>query len=263
MHIPRTRTLTCFLVLALTPFLAGCGSKYQAYNSTMIRSGIASEQAPAWVQGHFPDRDNEVYFVGRGVAHNVLDERSTVQSARNDVLSQLAAMLASQVGGSVAISESDVSGGHQYLPKENAAQATASANALDLEIDMAAFAGDLRLRGTYFEQWKVRESPPAAFWDTDRVVTRYKCWVLMSIPEQRITQLIDEIRDKQRRHVERTVAWLEEDRARKIRHEEEERAWVKQQARWDRDDEVVYRDHGIDLDHIDRASGIIFRVKSK
>jgi len=194
-------------MFGLVPFAGGCaGSNWQNYDEEFIRAGILgpdSENAPAWVRGEMPTGQDEkakdeIYFIGRGLGYNVLDERAAYDAARDHVIAQLGKQIATWV--SERACEGDVryfrpkSGylavcgakhGNRFLPGEKSVQWLRDAVKMCTE----ALAGDLVDRGVYWEQWYIQENPERPRPDELRM-KRYKCWVLMSISRQNMESRI-------------------------------------------------------------------------
>jgi len=188
--------ISCLAALCLVP-LAGCGSNWQNYTEEFRGSGIVGKDAkdvPAWVtgdpqEGLVPD---EIAFVGRSIGFNVLDERAAYNSARDHVLQQVAAQVATWIGARAGEADRrwfDPKSGwtlictskpqNRFLPGEQANQALCSAARACTQ----ALVGDLVDRGTYWEQWYLEENPERHRPNELRM-TRYKCWLRMSIKRQ-------------------------------------------------------------------------------
>jgi len=183
--------LVCFGLIALT---SGCAP--QNCRETFVRSGICGPDAkpPEWVQGKLPSTEpDQIYFVGRGVAYNVLDERAAYDNARDHALQQLGKHIATWV--SAREGESDVrqfSQGARFLKGESAKETLGTCARLTTE----ALAGDLVDREIYWEEWQVeKQSKPHK---EDHGLKRYKCWVLVSIDakkvESRLAATMDALR---------------------------------------------------------------------
>jgi len=189
------------LLAASAAILAGCGSDWQNYEEKFLRSGICrpdNEEVPEWVQGRVPVDENDVYFVGRGMGHNVFDERDAYDAAVDHVVEQVAKQVATWV--SVQTEGSDVrtfapgSGlstlpgrgwGNRFQPGERSKQELQTAVKMCTE----ALVGELKPRDIYWEQWYLDEMPERPQPDALRM-KRYKCWVLMSIPKDAMMQRI-------------------------------------------------------------------------
>ena len=192
---PLHLTAVAFAAFALVVMAAGCGSDWQNYGEKHVRSGICRPDAkgvPRWVQGQLPKTEDEIYFVGRGVGHNVFDERGAYDAAVNNVMEQMGKQVATWV--SAQAGQSDVrtfapgsgwlmvSGGcegNRFLPGERSSQKLASAARMCTE----SLVGELEARDVYWEQWYLEEMPERPLpWSLR--MKRYKCWVLMSVPKK-------------------------------------------------------------------------------
>ncbi len=191
-------TLGAFVLAVVS---AGCGSDWQNYDEEYLRSGMwqpGAENVPVWVKGKVPQSENEIYFVGRGIAYNVFDERAGYDSARDHVLQQLGKQVATWI--SARSTESDrrtfapgsgwllVPGrgsGNRFLPGERSTQSQAAAVRLCTE----ALAGDLKDVDVYWEQWYMEETPEKLLARPLRM-KRYKCWLLMSVPTKKMESRI-------------------------------------------------------------------------
>jgi hypothetical protein len=194
MDLSRTGA-ALLLTMSLLPLAVGCGSNWQNYEESFMRSGIVGPQAenvPPWVKGQMPEDEKNMYFIGRGVAYNVLDERAGYDSARDHVLQQLGRQIATWVSSRAR--EGDVrwfdpkSGWcfvstskptNRFLPGEQSSQWLSSAVRMTSE----ALAGDLEEKGVYWEQWYIQEDPERMRPNELRM-KRYKCWVLMSLSKE-------------------------------------------------------------------------------
>ena len=81
--IDRMRRAFCLLaVFGGLLMLAGCNTKHQVAEETMLAPQMGGADAPAWVTGAQAAGDpGRVYFVGRSLAYNVLDERGAYDAA--------------------------------------------------------------------------------------------------------------------------------------------------------------------------------------
>jgi len=188
-------TVSWIAVVAGLMCAAGCGSDYQNYNQQFLGSGMCNAQnAPGWVKGPVEGADSDnVYFVGRGIAHNVLDERAGYNAARDHVLDQLAKHVATWV--SARAGEGDkrtfrMETGWPFMghrPRNRHFPGERSKGYLESHVRMCteALAGDMEEVETYWEQWEVREHPERPMHRALRM-KRYKCWVLMAIPRAKV-----------------------------------------------------------------------------
>lgn len=245
-------------VLALAPLLSAVAGCHKAYSERLIRGGITGENrpmpkdysAPEWVRGELPHSGGEVFFVGRSVSYNVLDERAAVAAAREDALQQFAQLISTRVvmrsrdldarsGGETGfVNRGDhwfTAGDDQRFVRMLPGPELAQAVAREASLFTSGIAGDLVQRDVHFEQWGVTEDPTGAFGDASRGMIRYKCWVLMSIPRARLAQRLDDFRnlvaDAYERFVqdrERMLTIANEDRQLRIKREEEARLWARE-----------------------------------
>lgn len=241
---------------------------------------MAGENAPEWVHGELPQSDDEVFFVGRSVCYNVLDERAAVAAAREDILQQFASLVSTRVtgeahqldargGGETAFVERGalwftVADDHRFmrfLPGPELSQAIAREAALFTN----GVAGDLIERDSYFEQWDVREEAAGGFGDAARGMVRYKCWLLMSIPRERLETRIARfeklVDDAYGRFIEdrgRIVRWVDEERRLRIKREEDDRAWAREDQKEDRREARGIRDRIMSTN-----AGVVYEVSDK
>ena len=195
-----TRLAAAIAVLAA---LAGCGSNYQDYDQELLGVGMCNpDAAPEWVRSGVAvaDEDN-LYFVGRGIAYNVLDERAAYDSARDHALEQVGKYIVARLEAAMAQYDRRTFAmetgwafwglvkGHEsrgrFLPGERAEQRLKTSARMCTE----AVVGDLEDRAVYWEQWAVREVPQRPFEKALRM-KRYKCWLLMSVPRRKLEDRI-------------------------------------------------------------------------
>ena len=101
--------------------LSACGSSWRLHDEMTLQIGAPSDEAaPDWVKGKVPMDPERIYFVGRSatpdmsrrgdtfnndastrVGYTMLDERSALQSARNDVYDQMRQRLAPRSAGTL------------------------------------------------------------------------------------------------------------------------------------------------------------------
>ncbi|MBN2446638.1 MAG: hypothetical protein JXO22_07930 [Phycisphaerae bacterium] len=256
-----------FLIVAAgcAAMLLAAGGCRRTYSEMLIREGIAGPHAPAWVQGDLKDSQlsDEVFFVGRSVAYNVLDEGAAVAAAREDVYRQIASLISTRVTSRANNSDRRVNtetaftqrmqgpwpagdaydGSLRFLPGPELQQAIAR----EAWLFTSCVAGDLLDRGVWWEQWDVREvhdglgdraeteeEQRAGVYGRANGLVRYKCWVRMSIPREKLEGRIREfqryVTDAYKRYLddrERAVTWAEEDRDLRIQREEDARQWMR------------------------------------
>lgn len=264
------------LGVLLTLPLAGC---HRTYSEMVIREGMAGPGAPAWVKGDLaglPHSDSEVYFIGRSVVYNALDERAAVAAAREDVLQQFASLISTRVTWQSKELDARANGDTRYCLEQPGMRLfpgpeLAQAIARDAALFSSGIAGDLVERAVHFEQWDLRlvkeglddrvevdEEQKAGVYDADylppfdphsaRGAVRWKCWILMSIPREKLERRIEDfralVRDAYQRYLEdrqRVLAWAEQDRELRIAREESDRMWAREDRLADRDEAREYR----------------------
>lgn len=168
--------------------LTGC---HRTYSEMLIRSGITGPDAPEWAAGN-PQTDGQrdrVYFVGRSVAYNVVDEAGAVAAAREDIYRQIAQLISTRVTTRSHAGDRRVNTETAFhkQPEYNWAAGFLLANDGDLNgpwpgdrsydgdlrflpgaelqqmvereawLFASCVAGDLIDEGVYFEQWDVRK----------------------------------------------------------------------------------------------------------
>lgn len=190
---------TTALVFAACLLPSGCGSLYQKYDEQMVTAQIhGNDKAPDWVKGQIQSDTRSISFVGRGTGYNVLDERKAFDEAFMHAREQLA-----QYVGTRVISEScdqDWALGTRFLPVKDAGpgkgEHTDQAIRSRAKQVAEAIVGELLPVATYWEQWDVQENPRRwwnGFWlenDNRFDIRRYKCWVLTSIPRDRVDRFV-------------------------------------------------------------------------
>ena len=192
---PFNLAVTGAVLVGLALFASGCGSQWQNYEEGFLRAGIYNiETAPDWVRGDMSrvakEHPGVIFFTGRGVGQNTLDERGAYDAARDHCLTQLAKQVATRVHARVVMR--DDSQNLRFRPGEWVQQHLKH----EVMSWTDALAGDLVDRSTYWEQWYLQEEPER-IWpfsmlcsapqsrDCNRI-KRYKCWVLMSIDEDKM-----------------------------------------------------------------------------
>jgi len=134
-------------------------------------------------------------------------------------------------------------------------------NLVNLGIDsvMPAMLAALEEEQVYFEKWRVHEGDDYfedPFAEGNDEWFSYKAWILFSIPREEFGMLASEFRVRYETLLDRSLQLAEEDRLRRIELEnrsmELQLLWQQQERDWNREDEVIARDHAIDLD-LDRV----------
>jgi len=264
------------MAVAVLPLLTGC---HRTYSEMLIRSNIAATEAPAWVSGDPQEgmAPADVAFIGRSVAVNVLDEPSAVAAAREDVYRQIASLISTRVTtrsynadarlntetGFVQQRPDPLWGSNHPWPKDpdyDGYLRFLAGPEVQQQIQRQAWlfsscvAGDLVDRGAYFEQWDLREVHKglaerektaqyqrAGVYGRAKGMVRYKCWVRMTIPRERLDARIGEfrqfVRDAYDRFVQdrtRMISWADRERQLRFEREEDARKWAREDQREDR-----------------------------
>lgn len=235
------------LLCAASLALPGCGGQM---TENLVREGIAGPAAPEWVHGKVqnPDMPDEVFFVGRSTCTTVVDEGAALRAAREDAYKQIADYVTTRATGRSYLAGCEF----QRLIEREAALFT------------CGIAGELVDRDVYFEAWELLEDPPPWLGEPERTALGYKCWLLVSIPREKLDRRVEEFRsiaqDTYERFMEdreRAIVWAENDRQRRIRREEQDRAWAMRDHEEDREEARGYR-HQI----MRTRTNVVYRVES-
>ena len=149
---------------------------------TMVSS--SSPMPPNWRLTPPISASDKVFFVGRSLAVNVLDERHGVNEAIDDAAFQIAKAAIADVKGTVSIIDSR--GGEAIRGRETTGQPSEST----VRVDVAAIVSNIRQEDTYWERWSVREE------FMGKEFKRYKYYVLVAIPEAELKHLQDDVKKK-------------------------------------------------------------------
>lgn len=159
----------------------------------LVRSAIAgTEEAPEWVKGRIHEGANsdELRFVGRGGAYNVLDEREAFDEAFMHARQQLAEYVGTRVQAELC--DKDWASGVRYVARamtsavpdhagigESPDQSIASRTWQYTD----AIIGQLLPSDQHWEQWIIRNPGRG-------VMYRYKCWLLTSISSVAVDRFV-------------------------------------------------------------------------
>jgi 5-methylcytosine-specific restriction endonuclease McrA len=126
---------------------------------------------------------------------------------------------------------------------------------IGLESVMPALLAHLQEEEIHFEKWHVHEGNDSwgrPFAEGRDEWVSYKCWILCSIPREDYMLIANGFRDRYEEIYDLSLARSEEDRDRRISYEDQSlRAELKRQDEersWNREDEIITRDHTITLD---------------
>jgi len=124
-----------------------------------------------------------------------------------------------------------------------------------LESIMPAMLAHLQEEEIHFENWHVHESDDA--WGRPLAEGRdewvsYKCWILCSIPREDYMSIAGDFRERYEELYDIGMARSEEDRSRRVEWEQDilrsQLKWQGEERAWNREDEIITRDHTITLD---------------
>ncbi len=203
----------------------GCTNNKSDSKVAMGDVEAVAAEAPDWVQGYVPQSENTMFFVGRshlplkGSGYTIVDERSLVQSARDDVYDQMRQRLAPIVLG-----------GHTDSSINNAALK------LGYSLVVPALASHLSEEGIYIQ-------------DNGRLD---QCWILYTIPREEFLRATArlEMQWGELQELAVGIAMAENEQNMRMRAARNDAA-VKASAedrQWVRDDAVVARDHSVAVD---------------
>jgi hypothetical protein len=190
------------LTLSLS-VLAGCGGP-NVQSETFRSAGItAGAEVPGWVEGNprlwasrtaqaggqsvqqVQNVDSRVFVVGRAVGHNVLDERNAHQLAVDDAIRQVARQVMTRTRDRRTRQRQN--GGIKFMPTME----YTSKMQQRVLARTDAITRLMRQHDVYWERWEVRHGEDAG---SGKGVTRWKCWVLMSIGENQLERLAEQTR---------------------------------------------------------------------
>jgi hypothetical protein len=129
----------------------------------------------------------KVFFIGRSLAVNILDERHGINAAIDDAAYQVAKTIVADVKGTVSIIDSR--DGDGVRGKEGTEQTSQS----NVRVDVAAIVSNVRQEDAYWERWSVREH------FMGKAFKRYKYYVLASFPETELKRLQEDVKKKLQR----------------------------------------------------------------
>ena len=156
--------------------LSGC-----AHQKLLERNTAGS---PAWTLTPPEASESEVFFVGRSLAVNVLDERHAINQAMDDAAYQIAKGICAGITGKVEIVDSRR--GEAIRGKEKTDQPSNET----VVVDIKNLISGMVQKSTYYERWSVREK------FMHPKYKRYKYWVLVSFPSNEFNRLKEEVKKK-------------------------------------------------------------------
>ena len=149
-----------------------------------IETRRPQERRPDWTYTPPPASEGKVFFVGRSLATNVLDEKNAMNQAINDAIYQIARAAGVQVTGSTLIT--DRRSGEAIRGRENTEQLLDD----QISIEVNGTVIGVRQEDVFWEKFSIRETTLGPKHQ------RYKYYVLMSIPQTELNDLQDQVKKK-------------------------------------------------------------------
>jgi hypothetical protein len=171
-------------IAALTVVGAGCAQETLISDTETRRP---QERRPDWSYTPPPASNGKVYFVGRSLAVNVLDEKNAMNQAMDDAIYQVARAGGAEVKGSTRIIDRRT--GEAIRGKEQTEQPSEE----QLQVDVNGTVIGVRQEDTFWEKFAVREKT------LGEKYRRYKYYVLVSVSEQELKDLQNQVKKKSRR----------------------------------------------------------------
>jgi hypothetical protein len=144
-----------------------------------------------------------------------------------------------------------------YLPYNQGMDRDLNVFNVGLDSIMPALLSQLQEETAYFEGMRVNGtyarsgSRGSAAVNTNKI-TGHKAWLLCSIPRAEFLAIANDFRERYEQLYDVTLEWTMEDRDRRIDWETASRQveleWQAEERAWNREDEIVTRDHTITLD---------------
>jgi len=179
-----SRTL-CLLIFALAVVLCGCAEK--SSDETLIsdiETRRTEERRPDWTYIPPPSSQGKVFFVGRSLAVNVLDEKNAMNQAMDDAIHQIArAAGAEYIGSSESI---DRRSGEAIRGNERTEQISEN----QFRVELSGTVIGIRQEDVFWERYSVQEEASSSEY------RRYIYYVLVSVPEQELKELEEQIKKK-------------------------------------------------------------------
>ena len=166
------------VLILLSVVLLGCAHEKRI-------EGPSTENRPSWTLNSPSPSNGKVYFVGRSLAINVLDEKHGINEATNDAIYQIARAAGADVEGRAKIV--DIRQGEAIRGKEQTEQPSRD----EVYIDVNGTVIGMRQEDVFWERYSVREK----FGEEEFV--RYKYYVLVSVPEEELKRLEEQKKKQQ------------------------------------------------------------------
>jgi hypothetical protein len=169
---------------AVVLLLSGCAHETMVSDTEARRQ---EENRPSWTYTPPGPSDGKVYFVGRSLAVNVLDERNAMNQAMDDALYQIARAAGADVTGTTRII--DRRSGEAIRGQERTDQPSDE----QIQIDVNGTVVGIRQEDVFWERFSVREKA------LSEKYKRYKYYVLVSVPEQELEDLKNQVKKNSQR----------------------------------------------------------------
>jgi len=169
------------LVSAVAVVMAGCAGERLTSDKDTRRT---QERRPDWTYTPPSASNGKVYFVGRSLAVNVLDEKNAMNQAMDDAIYQVARAAGAEVKGSAKIV--DRRSGEAIRGRERTQQSSED----QIQVDVDGTVIGVRQEDTFWERFDIREKPLGSKY------ARYKYYVLISVSEQELKDLVEQIKKK-------------------------------------------------------------------
>ena len=153
-----------------------------------------NENRPDWTINPPTPANGKVFFVGRSLAVNVLDEKHGINEAMDDAIYQIARAAGADVKGHARIV--DTRRGEAIRGKEQTEQPSQD----EVRVDVDGTVIGIRQQDVFWERYSVRKKFGLAdilYMDEDEKFTRYKYYVLVSVPEAELKRLEEEKQKQQ------------------------------------------------------------------
>jgi len=169
------------LIAIVAVLLSGCAHE-TLVSDTEIR--CPEERRPDWTYTPPPASNGKVFFVGRSLAVNVLDEKNAMNQAMDDAIYQIARAAGADIKGSTTIIDRRT--GEAIRGKEQTEQPSKE----EIRVDVNGTVIGVRQEDTFWEKFSVREK------FLGEKYMRYKCYVLVSVSEQELKELETQVKKK-------------------------------------------------------------------
>ncbi len=172
------RIIPLFALFSLF-FGTGCG----------LREGLVKKSAPVqpdWLRRTKDPEDGVVFYVGRALAENVFDEKGAMDEALNNAAVQIARTL------KTGVDEESVWRDHHQGDEVWGREYRNSEWTNTERVFIRSIVSGLRPVDSYWEKWWAKESSGS------QRVYKYKYWVLVSFPEERLHYYQDVVKKNMR-----------------------------------------------------------------